>query len=213
MAEQTPDELICKYESSCYCAVSVYDSVCVWRSCDDSCDVYAQGVRTVASTMTLSVLNWDHWWPSRTLSSSAELGEWQLPLSGLHRLQPNCWYDAFVEFYFSFIRQTQMLLPLHNIHAMLFLSLFRSSLPNSLEIREVADGEEGVFVMRRLVKRTRFGPFEAKRVPHLEKEGVFPLKVLKHSSIHYISHSIWADLIVYLILHSSTGRSSTRTAW
>lgn len=42
----------------------------------------------------------------------------------------------------------------------------------------MADGEEGVFVLRRLVKRTRFGPFEAKRVPHLEKEGAFPLKVL-----------------------------------
>lgn len=41
----------------------------------------------------------------------------------------------------------------------------------------MADGEEGVFVLRRLVKRTRFGPFEAKRVPHLENEGVFPLKV------------------------------------
>lgn len=53
----------------------------------------------------------------------------------------------------------------------------RSSLPNSLEIREVADGIEGVFVQRRLVKRTRFGPFEAKRVPDLEEEGPFPLKV------------------------------------
>lgn len=41
----------------------------------------------------------------------------------------------------------------------------------------MADGEEGVFVLRRLVKRTRFGPYEAKRVPHLEKEGAFPLKV------------------------------------
>lgn len=41
----------------------------------------------------------------------------------------------------------------------------------------MADGEEGVFVLHRLVKRTRFGPFEAKRVPHLEKEGAFPLKV------------------------------------
>lgn len=64
----------------------------------------------------------------------------------------------------------------------------RSSLPNSLEIREGADGVEGVFVLRRLVKRTRFGPFEAKRVSHLEKEGVFPLKVL--ISIQDISHSI-----------------------
>lgn len=41
----------------------------------------------------------------------------------------------------------------------------------------MADGQEGVFVMRRLVKRTRFGPFEAKRVPHLEKEEAFTLKV------------------------------------
>lgn len=64
-----------------------------------------------------------------------------------------------------------------NTHTLLFLSWISSSLPSSLEIREVADGEEGVFVLRRLVKRTRFGPFEAKRVPHLEKEGAFPLKV------------------------------------
>lgn len=41
----------------------------------------------------------------------------------------------------------------------------------------MADGQEGVFVLRRLVKRTRFGPFEAKRVHHLKKEGLFPLKV------------------------------------
>lgn len=53
----------------------------------------------------------------------------------------------------------------------------RSSLPDSLEIRRAADGQEGVFVLRRLVKRTRFGPFEAKRVPHLDNEGAFPLKV------------------------------------
>lgn len=56
-------------------------------------------------------------------------------------------------------------------------SCIRSSLPDSLEIRRAADGQEGVFVLRRLVKRTRFGPFEAKRVPHLENEGAFPLKV------------------------------------
>lgn len=41
----------------------------------------------------------------------------------------------------------------------------------------MANGEEGVFVLRRLVKRTRFGPFEAKRVSSVEKEGAFPLKV------------------------------------
>lgn len=56
----------------------------------------------------------------------------------------------------------------------------RSSLPSSLEIRPLTNGEEGVFVLHRLVKRTRFGPFEAKRVPHLEQEGVFPLKVQPH---------------------------------
>lgn len=41
---------------------------------------------------------------------------------------------------------------------------------------------EGVFVLRRLVKRTRFGPFEAKRVAHMEKEGAFPLKVQPRSN-------------------------------
>lgn len=60
---------------------------------------------------------------------------------------------------------------------MLLFPWISSSLPDSLEIREVGNGEEGVFVLHRLVKRTRFGPFEAKRVPHLEKEGAFPLKV------------------------------------
>lgn len=58
----------------------------------------------------------------------------------------------------------------------------RSSLPSSLEIRPLTNGEEGVFVLHRLVKRTRFGPFEAKRVPHLENEGVFPLKVQPYKS-------------------------------
>ncbi|XP_056298331.1 PR domain zinc finger protein 15 isoform X2 [Pseudoliparis swirei] len=52
-----------------------------------------------------------------------------------------------------------------------------------LEIRQVADGQEGVFVMRRLVKRTRFGPFEAKRVPYLEKEGAFPLKIFQNNAV------------------------------
>lgn len=41
----------------------------------------------------------------------------------------------------------------------------------------MGDGVEGVFVQRRLVKRTRFGPYEAKRVSQLETEGAFPLKV------------------------------------
>lgn len=60
---------------------------------------------------------------------------------------------------------------------LLLLCWIRSSLPNSLEIRPVGDGVEGVFVQRRLVKRTRFGPYEAKRVSQLETEGAFPLKV------------------------------------
>uniref|UniRef100_A0A672YZL6 PR/SET domain 15 n=1 Tax=Sphaeramia orbicularis TaxID=375764 RepID=A0A672YZL6_9TELE len=59
----------------------------------------------------------------------------------------------------------------------------RSSLPNSLEIREVSSGVEGVYVLRRLVKRTRFGPFEAKRVAHLEREGAFPLKIFQRDGI------------------------------
>uniref|UniRef100_A0A3Q3LB71 PR/SET domain 15 n=1 Tax=Mastacembelus armatus TaxID=205130 RepID=A0A3Q3LB71_9TELE len=58
-----------------------------------------------------------------------------------------------------------------------------SSLPNSLEIREVSDGEEGVFVLHRLVKRTRFGPFEAKRVSHVKKEGAFPLKIFQKNGM------------------------------
>uniref|UniRef100_A0A665W1P7 PR/SET domain 15 n=1 Tax=Echeneis naucrates TaxID=173247 RepID=A0A665W1P7_ECHNA len=73
--------------------------------------------------------------------------------------------------------------PLVTVQDSFVLSRARSSLPNSLEIREVANGEEGVFVLRRLVKRTRFGPFEAKRVPHLEKEGTFPLKIFQRDGL------------------------------
>ncbi|XP_029030271.1 PR domain zinc finger protein 15 isoform X2 [Betta splendens] len=73
--------------------------------------------------------------------------------------------------------------PLVTVQDSFVLSRARSSLPNSLEIREVADGVEGVFVLRRLVKRTRFGPFEAKRVPHLEKEGPFPLKIFQKDGL------------------------------
>ncbi|XP_034034909.1 PR domain zinc finger protein 15 [Thalassophryne amazonica] len=73
--------------------------------------------------------------------------------------------------------------PLVTVQDSFVLSRARSSLPNSLEIRELADGVEGVFVLRRLVKRTRFGPFEAKRVPHLEKEGAFPLKIFQKDSV------------------------------
>uniref|UniRef100_A0AAY5KEJ0 PR/SET domain 15 n=1 Tax=Esox lucius TaxID=8010 RepID=A0AAY5KEJ0_ESOLU len=58
-----------------------------------------------------------------------------------------------------------------------------SSLPESLEIRQVPDGKEGVFVLQRLVKRTRFGPFEAKRVSHLDKEGLFPLKIFQRDGL------------------------------
>ncbi|KAM4620109.1 PR domain zinc finger protein 15 [Polymixia lowei] len=73
--------------------------------------------------------------------------------------------------------------PLVTVQDSFVLSRARSSLPNSLEIREAADGVEGVFVQRRLVKRTRFGPFEAKRVPHLEKEGPFPLKIFPKDGV------------------------------
>ncbi|XP_016345893.1 PR domain zinc finger protein 15-like [Sinocyclocheilus anshuiensis] len=59
------------------------------------------------------------------------------------------------------------------------LSRARSSLPDSLEIRLAEKGKEGVFVLRWLVKRTRFGPFEAKKVPSLQTEGAFPLKVFQ----------------------------------
>ncbi|KAL6099150.1 prdm15 [Pungitius sinensis] len=73
--------------------------------------------------------------------------------------------------------------PLVTVQDSFVLSRARSSLPNSLEIRQVADGQEGVFVMRRLVKRTRFGPFEAKRVPHLEKEEAFTLKIFQNNGV------------------------------
>ncbi|KAM9385726.1 PR domain zinc finger protein 15 [Pholidichthys leucotaenia] len=69
--------------------------------------------------------------------------------------------------------------PLVTVQDSFVLSRARSSLPDSLQISDVGNGKEGVFVLQRLVKRTRFGPFEAKRVPHLEKEGAFPLKVFQ----------------------------------
>uniref|UniRef100_A0A3B3DFM5 PR/SET domain 15 n=1 Tax=Oryzias melastigma TaxID=30732 RepID=A0A3B3DFM5_ORYME len=73
--------------------------------------------------------------------------------------------------------------PLVTVQDSFVLSRARSSLPSSLEIREVSNGEEGVFVLRRLVKRTRFGPFEAKRVSSVEKEGAFPLKVFLRDGV------------------------------
>ncbi|XP_033955752.1 PR domain zinc finger protein 15 isoform X1 [Pseudochaenichthys georgianus] len=73
--------------------------------------------------------------------------------------------------------------PLVTVQDSYVLSRARSSLPSSLEIRPGSDGQEGVFVLRRLVKRTRFGPFEAKRVPHLEQEGAFPLKIFQKDSV------------------------------
>ncbi|XP_027129628.1 PR domain zinc finger protein 15 [Larimichthys crocea] len=73
--------------------------------------------------------------------------------------------------------------PLVTVQDSFVLSRARSSLPNSLEIRQVSDGVEGVFVLRRLVKRTRFGPFEAKRVAHMEKEGAFPLKIFQRDGV------------------------------
>ncbi|XP_041658203.1 PR domain zinc finger protein 15 [Cheilinus undulatus] len=73
--------------------------------------------------------------------------------------------------------------PLVTVQDSFVLSRARSSLPNSLEIRQVADGKEGVFVLRRLVKRTRFGPFEAKRVSQVEKEGAFPLKIFQKDGV------------------------------
>ncbi|XP_061154614.1 PR domain zinc finger protein 15 isoform X2 [Syngnathus typhle] len=73
--------------------------------------------------------------------------------------------------------------PLVTVQDSFVLSRARSSIPNSLEIRPLAEGGEGVFVQRRLVKRTRFGPFEAKRVSFLDNEGVFPLKVFQKDGI------------------------------
>ncbi|XP_058152260.1 PR domain zinc finger protein 15 isoform X2 [Dasypus novemcinctus] len=59
------------------------------------------------------------------------------------------------------------------------LSRARSSLPSNLEIRRLEDGTEGVFAVTQLVRRTRFGPFESRRVAKWEKESAFPLKVFQ----------------------------------
>ncbi|XP_060689815.1 PR domain zinc finger protein 15 isoform X2 [Hemiscyllium ocellatum] len=69
--------------------------------------------------------------------------------------------------------------PLVTVSDSFVLSRARSSLPSSLEIRQLEDGSEGVFALSPLVKRTQFGPFEAKRVSQLEKEAVFSLKVFQ----------------------------------
>ncbi|XP_054610741.1 PR domain zinc finger protein 15 isoform X2 [Dunckerocampus dactyliophorus] len=73
--------------------------------------------------------------------------------------------------------------PVVTVQDSFVLSRARSSLPSSLEIRPVADRGEGVFVQRQLVKRTRFGPFEAKRVPVLEKDVAFPLKIFQKDGV------------------------------
>uniref|UniRef100_A0A673ZV28 PR/SET domain 15 n=1 Tax=Salmo trutta TaxID=8032 RepID=A0A673ZV28_SALTR len=72
--------------------------------------------------------------------------------------------------------------PVVTVQDSFVLSRARSSLPENLEIRQVPDGKEGVFVLRRLVNRTRFGPFETKRVSHLDKEGLFPLKIFQRDN-------------------------------
>ncbi|XP_072515288.1 PR domain zinc finger protein 15 isoform X2 [Salminus brasiliensis] len=63
------------------------------------------------------------------------------------------------------------------------LSRARSSLPSSLQIRHAEDGTEGVYALQRLVKRTRFGPFEARRVRNLNTEGPFPLKIFQKDGL------------------------------
>ncbi|XP_053097240.1 PR domain zinc finger protein 15 isoform X2 [Pangasianodon hypophthalmus] len=69
--------------------------------------------------------------------------------------------------------------PVVTVRDSFVLSRARSSLPDSLEIRAAEGGMEGVFVLQRLVKRTRFGPFEAKRVTQLNTHTPFPLKIFQ----------------------------------
>ncbi|XP_041088971.1 PR domain zinc finger protein 15 [Polyodon spathula] len=74
--------------------------------------------------------------------------------------------------------------PVVTVRDSFVLSRARSSLPDSLEIRRLADGAEGVFALVQLVKRTQFGPFEAKKVTGLDKEEVpFPLKVFQKDGL------------------------------
>ncbi|XP_060765489.1 PR domain zinc finger protein 15 [Neoarius graeffei] len=69
--------------------------------------------------------------------------------------------------------------PVVTVRDSFVLSRARSSLPDSLEIRKAEGGKEGVFVLQRLIKRTRFGPFEAKRVTQLNTHTPFPLKIFQ----------------------------------
>ncbi|XP_058886595.1 PR domain zinc finger protein 15-like isoform X1 [Acipenser ruthenus] len=74
--------------------------------------------------------------------------------------------------------------PVVTVRDSFVLSRARSSLPDSLQIRRLADGAEGVFALAKLVKRTQFGPFEAKKVTGLDKEEVpFPLKVFQKDGL------------------------------
>ncbi|KAK7925421.1 hypothetical protein WMY93_007731 [Mugilogobius chulae] len=98
--------------------------------------------------------------------------------------------------------------PVVTVQDSFVLSRARSSLPNSLEIREVKSGEEGVFVLRRLVKRTRFGPFEAKRVSHLQREGTFPLKVFqKDGTVVYFKTNNEEDCNWMMLVRPATDHS------
>ncbi|XP_064412935.1 PR domain zinc finger protein 15 [Latimeria chalumnae] len=63
------------------------------------------------------------------------------------------------------------------------LSRARSSLPPNLEIKPLEGGKEGIFALTQLVRRTQFGPFEAKRVATLEKEMTFPLKIFQKDGL------------------------------
>ncbi|XP_012683088.2 PR domain zinc finger protein 15 isoform X2 [Clupea harengus] len=78
--------------------------------------------------------------------------------------------------------------PVVTVNDSLVLSRARSSLPDNLEIKSVHEGKEGVFVLHKLVKRTRFGPFEAKRLQHMDKQGIFPLRIFKKDGT-----TIWFD--------------------
>ncbi|XP_043927885.1 PR domain zinc finger protein 15 [Protopterus annectens] len=98
-----------------------------------------------------------------------------------------CWCDDCGQYHDS---ECPELGPVLTIKDTFVLSRARSSLPSSLEIRRMEDGSEGVFVLTQLVRRTQFGPLEAKRVSRLANEPTFPLKVFqKEGSAIYFDTS------------------------
>uniref|UniRef100_A0A8C6L979 PR/SET domain 15 n=1 Tax=Nothobranchius furzeri TaxID=105023 RepID=A0A8C6L979_NOTFU len=160
MTQQTPEELFCEYKASVsvLMADEMGGMVLIWCDGSTGCEDCGQYHDSECPELGPLVTVPDSFVLSRARLQAESRIRWMKE----PRVADPC--------------------PMTRLKSMwMVLSCCRSSLPNSLEIRDADNEEEGVFVLQRLVKRTRFGPFEAKRVPHLEADGAFPLKIFQRN--------------------------------